>query len=103
MCASEDFNVRRLIKEIIKSTINKIDENFGVHGLQNNLRELLRDKKFIYNLGVDELQFRLRELLKDNKFLLVLDDVWSEDRNKWLELQDLLLGAYNGSKIIVTT
>ena len=103
VCASEDFNVTRLIKEIIKSTIDKIDENFGVHGLQNNLRELLRDKKFIDNLGVDELQFRLRELLKDNKFLLVLDDVWNEDRNKWMELQDLLLGAYNGSKIIVTT
>ena len=37
---SEDFNVTRLIKEILKSAIDKIDKNFGVHGLQNNLREL---------------------------------------------------------------
>ncbi|XP_030927745.1 putative disease resistance protein RGA1 [Quercus lobata] len=103
VCASDKFNVTRLIKEILKSAIDKIDENFGAHGLQNNLRELLRDKKFIDNLGVDELQFRLRELLKDNKFLLVLDDFWNEDRNKWMELEDLLLGGYNGSKIIVTT
>ncbi|XP_050245838.1 putative disease resistance protein RGA4 [Quercus robur] len=103
VCASDDFNVTRLIKEILKSAIHKIDENFGVDGLQISFRELLRDKKFIDNLGVDELQFRLRELLKDNKFLLVLDDVWNEDHNKWMELEDLLLGGCNGSKIIVTT
>ncbi|KAM4080174.1 hypothetical protein ACB094_09G171700 [Castanea mollissima] len=103
VCASDDFNVTRLIKEILKSAIHKIDENFGVGGLQNSFKELLRDKKFIDNLGVDELQFRLRELLKDNKFLLVLDDIWNEDRNKWMELEDLLLGGCNGSKIMVTT
>ncbi|KAM4080173.1 hypothetical protein ACB094_09G171600 [Castanea mollissima] len=103
VCASDDFNVTRLIKEILKSAIRQIDENFGVDGLQNSFRELLRDKKFIDNLGVDELQFRLRELLKDDKFLLVLDDIWNEDRNKWMELEDLLLGGCNGSKIMVTT
>ena len=85
VCVSDDFNVTRLIKEILKSAIRKIDENFGVDGLQNSFRELLRDKKFIDNLGVDELQFRLRELLKDDKFLLVLDDVWNKDGNKWME------------------
>ena len=85
VCASDDFNVTRVIKEILKSAIRKIDENFGVNGLQNSFRELLRDKKFIDNLGVDELQFRLRELLKDDKFLLVLDDVWNKDGNKWME------------------
>ncbi|KAM4080179.1 hypothetical protein ACB094_09G172200 [Castanea mollissima] len=103
VCVSDDFNVTRLIKEILKSAIRKIDENFGVGGLQNSFKEFLRDKKFIDNLGVDELQFRLRELLKDNKFLLVLDDIWNEDRNKWMELEDLLLGGCNGSKIMVTT
>ena len=78
---SEDFNVTRLIKEILKSAKVKIDEN----------------------LGIDQWQTSLRELLKDKKFLLVLDDVWNEDRNKWIELEDLLLGGCNGSKIIVTT
>ncbi|KAK4580659.1 hypothetical protein RGQ29_024341 [Quercus rubra] len=29
--------------------------------------------------------------------------MWNEDRNKWMELEDLLLGGCNGSKIIVTT
>jgi len=37
------------------------------------------------------------------KFLLVLDDVWNEDRNKWIELRDLLIDGSKGSKIIVTS
>lgn len=35
-------------------------------------------------------------------FLLVLDDVWSNDRNRWKELRDLLTGGASESKIIVT-
>ncbi|XP_050245841.1 putative disease resistance protein RGA1 [Quercus robur] len=81
VCVSEDFDVRSLIIEIIKSHVGSINEN----------------------LSIDQLQILLRELLKDNKFLLVLDDVWNEDRNKWMELEDLLRDGYNGSKIIVTT
>ena len=77
----EDFDVTRLIKEILKSAIGSIDENLSVH----------------------MLQIHLRELLKDKKFLLVLDDVWNEDHNKWIELKDLLIGGCNGSQIIVTT
>ena len=49
------------------------------------------------------MQIHLREHIKDNKFLLVLDDVWNEDDNKWSELIGLLLGGCIGSKIIVTT
>ena len=67
---SEDFDLTRLIKEILKSAIGKTNENLGVDGLQNSLRELLKDKKLLENLGVDELQSNLRELLKENKFLL---------------------------------
>ncbi|KAM3691148.1 hypothetical protein ACJW31_09G173600 [Castanea mollissima] len=81
VCVSEDFDVTRLIKEILKSAKVLVDEN----------------------LGIDQWQNSLRELLKDKKFLLVLDDVWNDDRNKWIKLEDLLLGGCNGSKIIVTT
>ena len=52
---------------------------------------------------MDEVQCRLRELLKDKKFLLVLDDVWNDDNSKWNQLEELLPGGCNGSKIIVTT
>nr|XP_023891713.1 disease resistance protein RGA2-like [Quercus suber] len=81
VCVSKDFDITRLIIEMLKSAKVAFDEK----------------------MGLDTLQERLRELLKDKKFLLVLDDVWNEDCNKWIELENLLLGGCNGSKIIVTT
>ncbi|XP_059428109.1 disease resistance protein RGA2-like [Corylus avellana] len=81
VCVSEDFSVARLIKEILQSACDTIDDNWNV----------------------DTLQTKLREVLRDTKFLLVLDDVWNEDHNKWIELRDLLIGGSEGSKIIVTT
>ncbi|KAM3691139.1 hypothetical protein ACJW31_09G172800 [Castanea mollissima] len=80
VCVSENFDVKRLITEILKSAVG-IDEN----------------------LSIDQLQMCLREHIKDKKFLLVLDDVSNEDHIKWIELRNLLLGGCNGSKIIVTT
>ena len=55
------------------------------------------------NLKLEQLQIRLREKIHNKKYLLVLDDVWNEDREKWLELKDLLMGDSKGSKIIITT
>nr|XP_023920058.1 putative disease resistance protein RGA3 [Quercus suber] len=56
------------------------------------------------NLEIDQLQIQLREKIIDRKkYLLVLDDVWNEDREKWLNLKSLLMGGSKGSKIIITT
>ncbi|CAL9025752.1 unnamed protein product, partial [Prunus brigantina] len=80
---SVDFEITRLIKMILSSA---------------------SDTEMSDKLSVDQLQGRLRHALKDKKFLLVLDDVWNEDRIKWSELRDLLIeGAKSGSKILVTT
>ncbi|KAB2607254.1 disease resistance protein RGA4 [Pyrus ussuriensis x Pyrus communis] len=47
----------------------------------------------------------LQKELKDKRYLLVLDDVWNEDKEKWEHLVDCLskLNSSGGSKIIVTT
>ncbi|XP_016647100.1 PREDICTED: putative disease resistance protein RGA3 [Prunus mume] len=47
----------------------------------------------------------LREELKEKKYLLVLDDVWNEESEKWERLMSCLskLNSAPGSKIIVTT
>ena len=39
----------------------------------------------------------------EKKYLLVLDDLWNEDHNKWLLWRNLLIVGARGSRIIVTT
>ncbi|RWR76748.1 putative disease resistance protein RGA3 [Cinnamomum micranthum f. kanehirae] len=56
-------------------------------------------KKF----DVEELQHRLRKALSGKRFLLVLDDVWNEELDKWERLRDLLICGGRGSRIVVTT
>ena len=55
------------------------------------------------NQEMDHLQMELRKKIDKKKYLLVLDDVWNEDRGKWLNLRDFLMGGSRGSKIIITT
>ena len=81
VCVSENFDLKRLITEILKYEIGTIDGS----------------------LSLNQWQEKLREFLKDKKYLLVLDDIWNDDSNKWTELKNLLTGGCSGSKIIVTT
>lgn len=55
------------------------------------------------SLHFDRLQGQLRKEIDGKKYLLVLDDMWNENRETWLKLQDLLIGGARGSKVLVTT
>ncbi|KAL9231990.1 hypothetical protein vseg_007142 [Gypsophila vaccaria] len=48
--------------------------------------------------GMEELQREVRNMIEGKKYLLVLDDVWEENRNKWVELQDFLMLGGKGSR-----
>ncbi|XP_058108844.1 putative disease resistance protein RGA3 [Magnolia sinica] len=61
VCVSEDFDVKRITKSIIESATGS---------------------SFVH-LGLDPLQNRLHKMLLAKRFLLVLDDIWSEDGEKW--------------------
>jgi len=46
------------------------------------------------------VQGRLKEKLTGRKFLLIMDDVWNEDRDQWKSLQTPLKYGAKGSKIL---
>ncbi|KAM7460276.1 hypothetical protein LguiA_026359 [Lonicera macranthoides] len=81
ICVSEDFDLKKVIEKIMN------DATGADHA----------------HLDLNRLQSSLRTTLDSKKFLLVLDDVWNEDRKKWTELKDLLNCGSHGSKIVVTT
>ncbi|KAM7478149.1 hypothetical protein LguiA_026362 [Lonicera macranthoides] len=81
ICVSKDFDLKKVIEKIMKDAT----EDDHAH------------------LDLNRLQAHLRTTLDKKKFLLILDDVWNEDRKKWTELKDLLNCGSHGSKIVVTT
>ena len=81
VCISDVFELKIIIEKIIASATGNAPRN----------------------LEMDQLQRQVREKIDRKKYLLVLDDVWNEDRGKWLNLIDILIGGSKGSKIIITT
>jgi hypothetical protein len=55
------------------------------------------------SLEMDLLQCKLRANIDGKRYLLVLDDVWNENRGTWLDLEKLLSGGLKGSKVLITT
>ncbi|KAI6693654.1 hypothetical protein NL676_021364 [Syzygium grande] len=82
------FDVDLIIKDILKSAQ---DECRGDP-------EMRRDLQDLDNKSKDQLQSLLRKVLDRKKYLLVLDDLWNEDRLRWLELQTLLIGGSWGEQ-----
>ncbi|KAJ4972321.1 hypothetical protein NE237_005420 [Protea cynaroides] len=81
ICVSDNFDVYRLTKEILES-VTKSSHSFD---------------------SLDMLQVKLKETLSRKRFLLVLDDMWNDDYEKWDALKTPLDFAKPGSKILVTT
>ncbi|XP_027337021.1 putative disease resistance protein RGA1 [Abrus precatorius] len=82
VCVSDNFEVKTIMKKILQSVT----------------RCQIADGS-----SLDYLQEELRENLSHKKYLLVLDDIWNENRNKWAELRKYLMCGSQDSKILVTT
>ncbi|XP_020213510.1 putative disease resistance protein RGA3 [Cajanus cajan] len=91
VCVSDDFDISQLIIKIISSANDLVSAD--APPLPQNLSML----------DPEQLQNQLTNKLTGQKFLLVLDDVWNEDRVKWVELENLIQVGALGSKILVTT
>nr|DAD35771.1 TPA_asm: hypothetical protein HUJ06_006411 [Nelumbo nucifera] len=81
ICVSVDFTVDRLTRAILELETRKTGD----------LKEL------------ESLQLELQDRVREQRFLLVLDDVWSENRDIWDALRLPFCAADKGSRIIVTS
>ena len=81
VCVSDNFDVKSLVKKILKEVCEQDVERLELNGLKNLLHEKISEKRC----------------------LLVLDDVWNENSEEWDRLKSLLMVVGKGSKILVTT
>ncbi|XP_062150942.1 putative disease resistance protein RGA3 [Alnus glutinosa] len=77
VCVSDPFDVEIVVQKIVECSIER--------------------------RPMDWLQRQLRAKIDGKRYLLVLDDVWNENRDTWLRLETLLLGGLRGSKVLITT
>ncbi|KAI6693464.1 hypothetical protein NL676_021174 [Syzygium grande] len=95
VCVTDSFDVNLIIKDILKSVKDDCQEHDD-----DEIKKLLQD---LENKPLNQLPSLLHEILCRKKYLLVLDDLWNEDRHKWLKLGDWPEGGVRGSKLLVTT
>ncbi|CAN4116674.1 unnamed protein product [Withania somnifera] len=81
VCVSYKFDEKRLIRAILEAIVGKDLDVSELASLQNHLITLLRVKRY----------------------LLVLDDVWNEDQEKWDKLKALLTFGSKSTSVITTT
>ncbi|XP_015384336.1 putative disease resistance protein RGA3 [Citrus sinensis] len=81
VCVSDPFDEFRIAKAIVED-------------LGGSVRDLGEFNSLIKHI---------HESISGKRFLLVLDDVWTEDYNKWEPFRYSLMNGLHGSKILVTT
>ncbi|KAL0920072.1 hypothetical protein M5K25_009180 [Dendrobium thyrsiflorum] len=83
-----------------------VSNNFDVNRVIANMLESLRNERICLDT-LDALQKSLESVVKSKKFLLVLDDIWEEneerDKSKWENVLAPLIHGKLGSKILITT
>ncbi|GKV00922.1 hypothetical protein SLEP1_g13530 [Rubroshorea leprosula] len=84
ICVSDHFDVMRILVQMLESLRKGHCENITSR---------------------DVIVQKIKEKLEEKNYLLILDDVWSEERLKWEDLRQCLSGISkkNGSRVLVTT
>ncbi|XP_074312763.1 putative disease resistance protein RGA1 [Silene latifolia] len=79
-----------------------LDVESVLHKILASIPQEKHDKKH-NNLTLDGVQREVRKHLVKEKFLLVLDDVWTENRDEWVTLEGFLKGVVEGSWVLLTS
>ena len=109
ICVSDNFDVKQIVKQILESlkeerqekNLDNLQNHLDVKQIAKQILESLKEER--HEESLDNLQNHLQKYLNGKKYFLVLDDVWNEDKDKWLLLKNLLVGGARGSRILITT
>ncbi|XP_075644567.1 putative disease resistance protein RGA1 [Castanea sativa] len=80
-----------------------VSENFDVKIIVQKILECIKKKKPEKDLEMNTLVNDVHKEINGKRYLIVLDDVWNEEREKWFSLKKILMGGARGSRIVVTT
>ncbi|KAJ4810163.1 NBS-LRR-like resistance protein [Rhynchospora pubera] len=81
-----------------------VSSDFDTVNISKSILEVATNGGGVSTSNMEVLQSQLRGILDMKRYLLVLDDVWNEESDKWDDLKTILFsGASSGSVIIVTT
>ncbi|CAI0418035.1 unnamed protein product [Linum tenue] len=81
VCVSESFEVKSIVQKILESITGEKQDDLELNTLKDHLVGHIEGKKY----------------------LLVLDDMWNFDPQKWQVIRSVLKCGASGSKILVTT
>ncbi|KAF3450340.1 hypothetical protein FNV43_RR06420 [Rhamnella rubrinervis] len=97
------FNDEKVLANFDERVWVCVSEPFDEIGIAKAILEALRvDSCQNLNRLESSLQ-RIRESIEGKKFLLVLDDVWTEDREVWEQFIQPFRSGAAGSRILITT
>ncbi|XP_020412818.1 putative disease resistance protein RGA3 [Prunus persica] len=101
--AKSVYNEPEIDKSFDKKIWVCVSNDFDVNSILRRILEILNPTKARIE-SREALLKNLKEELAGKRYILVLDDVWNEDRTKWSNLMSCLskLGSH-GSTVIVTT
>ncbi|CAL5004913.1 unnamed protein product [Urochloa decumbens] len=100
------YNNHRIQKHFELKMWHCVSENFEAVSLVRSVIELATNSRCDLPDTIELLRKRLQEAIGRKRFLLILDDVWNEDQNKWKDdLKPLLCSSIgvSGSTIVVTS
>ncbi|KAK4425162.1 putative disease resistance protein RGA3 [Sesamum alatum] len=96
--------------EVIKTHFQQriwvyVSQNFDAIVLFKKILESLTEESIEYGSTREDLLKKIKKRSEGKRYLLVLDDVWNEEMEKWDDFKNSLLGISSGRShgIIVTT